>query len=88
MVVGVVEVDAADLVGAREEEDALVADAAAAVVGQLHHVRTVAAEGAVEAQQTQVRTAAVVRAARVGRIARLPRRVQNLSSTPHPKKNK
>ena len=56
VIVETVQIDSANLVGPREEED---------VFGQLHHVRAVAAISAVEAQQTQVRAVAVVSAARV-----------------------
>ena len=66
VIVRIVEVDPADLVGTREEEDALVADATAPILRQLHDVRTVAAERPVEAQQTQVRAVAVIRSARIG----------------------
>ena len=65
VIVGIVQINSANLVGPGEEEDAFVADAALPVFGQLHHVRAVAAISAVEAQQTQVRAVAVVSAARV-----------------------
>ena len=84
MVVRIVEVDTADLVGAREEENAFVADAAATVLRQLHNVRAVAAKRPVEIQQTQMRAVAVVQSARIGHSL-LTARMQYLH--PHYKHN-